>query len=485
MAPQLKRFTDEQIERANRVDIVDYARSQGLELKRAGKSYRVANYSGGFYITPEKNSWNWFNEERGGGVVQLCMELENKTWPEAVRTLLNEDMEPIRHTREWKPEPEPQKEFHLPSSNDNYRHVFAYLIKSRGIDATVLKEMVDKKYIYENTKNSCVFVGRDKDGIPRHASVRSTNTQGKAFKQDVPGSKKEFSFSISGTSGTLNVFEAPIDALSYMSLQRLYGKQTNDSYLSLGGVTDKALERFLNDYDIDKIRVCTDADEAGEKAVARIYEKYHEQYKIVRHRPQHKDFNEDLIALRQQQKMQEQNNIQQPSQNQSIDKSLLQQSGISADLIKWYESKQDSFQFHNNIMTYEGSSGMMIVCENPNEVMAFMEIDRLNYTSKGSAEPYRPDDHFVTYSSVKQIAAYMEKHPSISMVGVATSRTEHGTKIFNELQSLQTHNIVVGRMAPKLTTFVQDVQQMKALETAIEQTPIEESQPDMVAGMEA
>lgn len=298
--PAAVHFTDEQINRANAVDIVGYAHSMGLELKRDGKDYRVKNYSGGFIISPEKNNWNWFEGDQGGDVVQLCMFLEDKTWQEAVGTLINEDMEPIRRAPDWKPKEEPPKEFNLPPKNNTDRHVYAYLIKTRGIDVEIVKDMLDKGYIYENQYRSCVFVGRDNEGVPRHASVRSTNTTGTAYKKDVSGSQKKYSFSISGTSGILNVFEAPIDALSYMSLQKLQGKPLNDSYVALGGVTDKALERYLEDHkDIQQITVCTDGDEAGEKAADRISEKYGEQYKIVRQRSQHKDFNEDLTAIMQ------------------------------------------------------------------------------------------------------------------------------------------------------------------------------------------
>lgn len=298
--PVAVHFTDEQINRANAVDIVDYARSMGLELKRDGKEYRVKDYSGGFIISPEKNNWNWFGGHQGGGVVQLCMFLENKTWQEAVGTLLNEDMEPIRRAPDWKPKEEPPKEFNLPPKNNTDKHVYAYLTKTRGIDAEIVKDMLDKGYIYENQHRSCVFVGRDKEGVPRHASVRSTNTVGKAYKKDVSGSQKKYSFSISGTSGNLNVFEAPIDALSYMSLQKLQGKPVNDSYVALGGVTDKALEQYLEDHkDIRQITVCTDGDEAGEKASERIREKYGTDYEIVRERSLHKDFNEDLVGIMQ------------------------------------------------------------------------------------------------------------------------------------------------------------------------------------------
>ncbi len=315
MAYEPRRFTEEQIERANRVDVVDYARSMGMEIQKNGNWYK-AKHKIGLYFHRGGNTWHWVGRDTGGrGAISLCMELENKTWVEAVKTLLNEDMEPIRHTSDWKPEPETPREFHLPHQNDTYRHVFAYLTKTRGIDSGILKTMVDKGYIYENTQKSCVFVGRDKDGVAKHASIRSTNTYSEAFKQDVPGSQKAYSFSISGTSGTLNVFEAPIDALSYMTLQKLHGKQINDSYVALGGVTDKALERFLADHkDIEKVRVCTDHDEAGEMAVVRIYEKYGQDYKVTRHRPTNKDFNADLVAIRQKERMKQQEKSQSKEQ---------------------------------------------------------------------------------------------------------------------------------------------------------------------------
>jgi len=291
-------FNRTRYERASSVNILDYARSQGLELKRNGRDYRVANFSGGFIISPDKNNWNYFTADAGGGVIQLCMFLENKTLQEAVDTLVNEDMDMIRHSIEWKPAPEEPKEFILPERNHTNSHVMEYLTQIRGIDKEIVQTMIDQDYIYENTYKSCVFVGRDKEGIPRHASVRSTNTQGDAYKKDVFGSQKKYSFSIPGTSGTLNVFEAPIDVLSYMSIRKMSGEQMNDSYLSLGGTSDKALEQYLEDHnDIKEIKVCTDADEAGNKAAEKIQEKYGDQYRIIREKAMHKDFNEDLIAI--------------------------------------------------------------------------------------------------------------------------------------------------------------------------------------------
>lgn len=316
-------YTDEQIARANAVDIVEYARSQGLELKRVGRDYRVSNFSGGFLITPEKNNWNWFAENKGGGVVQLCMELEHKNWQDAIGTLIQEDMVAIQRPELQNRQPEKPKEFYLPEHNNTTKHVYAYLTKTRKIDADIVKQMFGRKLLYENKQRSCVFVGYDKEGVARHASVRSTNTYGNVYKKDVSGSQKKYSFSVPGKSNVLNVFKAPIDALSYMTLQKMNGIERKDSYLALGGVSLTALDQYLQDHpEIKAIRICTDNDEAGQRTVVHIAEKYKEQYKVTRHTPKAKDFNEDLVSFVNKNDIQQPVNCQIAVTNDQADKSL-------------------------------------------------------------------------------------------------------------------------------------------------------------------
>lgn len=316
-------YTDEQIARANAVDIVEYARSQGLELKRVGRDYRVSNFSGGFLITPEKNNWNWFAENKGGGVVQLCMELEHKNWQDAIGTLIQEDMVAIQRPELQNRQPEKPKDFHLPEHNNTTKHVYAYLTKTRKIDADIVKQMFGRKLLYENKQRSCVFVGYDKEGVARHASVRSTNTYGNVYKKDVSGSQKKYSFSVPGKSNVLNVFEAPIDALSYMTLQKMNGIERKDSYLALGGVSLTALDQYLQDHpEIKAIRICTDNDEAGQRTVVHIAEKYKEQYKVTRHTPKAKNFNEDLVSFVNKNDIQQPVNCQIAVTNDQADKSL-------------------------------------------------------------------------------------------------------------------------------------------------------------------
>lgn len=515
---EIKMFSDEQVERANRVDVVDYVRSLGYEIKRSGKWYK-AKGQGGLYFYRPANTWHWETQADGGrGAISLCMKLEDKDWRDAVKTLLGEEMNAIRHTQDWKPEPEPPKEFKLPSQNDTYRHVFAYLIHTRGIDEKIVKDMVDKKLIYENTQRSCVFVGRDKDGIAKHASVRSTNTARKAFKQDVIGSQKAFSFSISGTSGTLNVFEAPIDVLSYMSLQKEHGLKNDDSYVALGGVTDKALQRFLEEYpDIKKIRICTDHDEAGEGAACRIYEKYHERFKITRHRPTHKDFNEDLVALKYPERtkakkqdiekekevqtdkradqMQGNKELEKQAAEQSIasendgqpheqttekkaDDSMqvLQQAGVSRKVITWYQNGPDVMPMSAEHFQIKGTSSTVFVCENPVEVFSVMELRMRIYQMKYGKDDYVANDNYLVYSGIHQFNQYMQEHPNITKVCLCGGQTAGGRRLNKEIAEGINCDKQIIPCEPEMNTYAELLAMQNAVKEVMKQTPANDQQ---------
>ena len=118
----------------------------------------------------------------------------------------------------------------------------------------------------EAAHHNAVFVGRDESGIPRYAHQRDTAGN---FRLDVKGSDKAFNFCYRGAGERLFVFEAPIDLLSFLCLfKKGWPKQ---SYLSLGGVGEKALLRFLSDRpDIQTVYLCLDSDQAGNDACSRL-----------------------------------------------------------------------------------------------------------------------------------------------------------------------------------------------------------------------
>jgi hypothetical protein len=297
MSNNQRLFTDEQIDQANRMNLIAYAKSRGHDLKRiSNNSYKLPGY-GGFFISGDGTKWNWFSQNKGGGAIQFIMEMEGKSWVDAVKELLGITNDEFLVVARKKEVTEKGKLI-LPKKNDTYKHIFAYLIKSRFIDNDVVADFVDKKMLYEDISRNCVFVGFNDKHEPAYASRRSTRTVGEVFKGDVRNSDKSWPFHYSGSSDTVCVFEAPIDLMSYLSLLKLHGIEEFEHHLiSLGGVTDKALQRFLKlNKKIDTIMLCLDNDQAGHDACLQINEKYGNDYKLLRHKPKGKDFNEDLVA---------------------------------------------------------------------------------------------------------------------------------------------------------------------------------------------
>jgi hypothetical protein len=291
-----KKFTEEQIEKVNHINIISYAQSKGYSLERISKSsYKIPGY-GGLFINSDGSKWNWFSKDVGGGTIQFVMEMEGKSWVDAVKELLGitqDELPLISMVKEDKH----RGEMRLPEKNDTYKHLFAYLIKSRRIDQDIVTEFVDRKLIYEDKYRNCVFVGYNNNQEPAYASLRSTRTIGDSFRGDVRNSDKSIPFHYPGSGSTVCVFEASIDLMSYLSLLRIHGiEEFNHALISLGGVSDKGLQSFLNQHnDIDTIMLCLDNDQAGHDACSKINERYGSKYKMLRHKPKNKDFNEDLI----------------------------------------------------------------------------------------------------------------------------------------------------------------------------------------------
>jgi DNA primase len=103
----------------------------------------------------------------------------------------------------------------------------------------------------------------------------------------VTGSDKSYGFCYRGKGTELYVFEAAIDLLSHIALYPAGWKE--HSYLSLGGVSPKALERFLSEReDIESVFIATDNDEAGNNAAEKLAELLPKNLSVYRLLPQAK-----------------------------------------------------------------------------------------------------------------------------------------------------------------------------------------------------
>ena len=296
-------FTEEQKVIANSVDLADFLRLRGEKLERAGREYKlIYNDGSGSHdsITIRGSTWFDHKNQVGGGAIKFMQYHYGMDFPTAVQELLEQRIEPLSTVPQRKASHEEKpREFKLPEANENMHRVFAYLIKQRFIASNIISFFAKNHTLYEDKKHhNAVFVGVDEDGVPRQAHKRGTVTFGKSFRQTVEGSDTKYSFSHFSKSNKLFVFEAPIDMLSYLTLNPQ--EWQNHSYIAMNGVYENAVLTALKGHsNLSEIVICTDNDIGGIDAADRLKDiLYENNYKnILRILPKNKDFNEDLKQL--------------------------------------------------------------------------------------------------------------------------------------------------------------------------------------------
>ena len=279
-------YTQAQIDKANAVDLEKFLRAQGETLVRSGKEYRWKAHDS---LTVCGNKWFRHSQSKGGLPVDFVMEFYGRSFPEAVQMLTGE---PGEVQPEANPAPSPA--FRLPLRNVTNANILNYLTQERKLSPSLVNFFIAAGDIYEDSSHhNVVFVGRDADGHPRYASSRGIQEK---FRQDAAGAEKAFGFAHRGTDKQLLVFEAPIDLLSFIELFPKNWQQHN--YLSLGGVSGKALRQFLSERpDVERVFLCLDSDKAGEDACKRLAGLLPDTVSVTRIQPCMKDWN-DVLAHR-------------------------------------------------------------------------------------------------------------------------------------------------------------------------------------------
>lgn len=289
-------FTEEQKQRAASVDLEEFLRCRGEKLLASGREKRLARDHS---VTIRGNEWYDHAEERGGHAVSFVQRFYHLSYPEAVTMLLGGELGTVYPSAEERAE-EPPKPFVLPPANSNMRRVYAYLVKHRNIDRSVVAHFARERLLYEDAKyHNAVFVGTDEEGVPRHAHKRSTNSYGKAFRLNVEGCNPRYSFHHMGTDESLYVFEAPIDMLSYITLHPEDWQR--HSYVACCGTSIQPVAKMLERMpQIHTVLLCLDNDEAGHLANQRMMAQLEADYTVERLVPENKDWNDDLTTVREQ-----------------------------------------------------------------------------------------------------------------------------------------------------------------------------------------
>lgn len=284
----MSHYTQEQIETANRTDLVDFLNIHGEKLKRCGAQYLWEKHQ----VWIRGNRWYTHYDSIGGYAIGFVMKYYAFGFQNAVAELLGsgttQDNAPAISTQ--KP-----RELIVPEANKTMNRVYAYLMQERFIAREVISFFAHHKLLYEDAKyHNCIFVGTDEKGVPRHIHRRGTMG---SFKQTETGSKADYSFHHNGASDWLFVFEAPIDMLAFITLHPENWQQ--HSYVALCSVSERAiLHRLKVNPQLKIIVLCLDHDNAGRAACVRITGilKDHGYADVRLLHSQNKDWGEDTKA---------------------------------------------------------------------------------------------------------------------------------------------------------------------------------------------
>lgn len=311
-------YTAEQYAAAKRNNnALEYARRQGYDLVREGKFYRLRDHDS-LVFTPA-GKWFWNSRQLHGSALEFLIHCEGRSFPEAVLILAGETARPLdpgsRPGLPSKPggdPPAPTVEFKLPPRSGDMRRMVGYLCRERKLDYRLVKEMITQGGVYESVfrttsgkelHNAC-FVSYDNLGIPVSAYQRGITT-GSTYKGEVPGSSKDWGWLLSGKRPTkLYIFEAAIDAASYVTLRLRQGKYPldNGDYLALGGLSFVPIQNYIDRHpNIEEITLLLDGDAPGQTAAARFQAALEELgYQVKALLPPFgKDWNDTLRAVSQ------------------------------------------------------------------------------------------------------------------------------------------------------------------------------------------
>ena len=290
-------ITEEQKERANRVNLPHFLMSQGFDLKKSGREYiwkehdsvNIKDNSPG-----EKGQWYRFSTGQGGDNIGFLQEFCGLSFKEAVEALNGEHYDrsfaPYYHEKQ-----QSASNINLAENSDSKR-VFAYLCKTRGLDYDIIADLVRSGKISQEQKTGNVlFKYFDDSGKIIGAEKVGTSTEHK-FKGIAQGSDSSHSFEIvRGTGKNAYFFESAIDLLSYLQMHK---DIDNCRLVSMMGVKPNIVVDTMKRHNIapENIYICSDNDKAGNDFAGKLQHQYPDMKRISTPE-KYKDWNDMLRGI--------------------------------------------------------------------------------------------------------------------------------------------------------------------------------------------
>jgi hypothetical protein len=305
-------YSNEQINHAASISVLSVAEKIfGADIKRVGRdSYRVEGHGlGGLEITPSKNAYYHFSEQKGGiGALHFLMNFMKREFSEAMHELGEIESMPeykASHSTDTFSS-EDKKDFFEPQHAENNSRVYAYMCKTRKISPEVVHRMIKAGLLYQDIYGNATFLHKDEQGKTIGAELTGTATDVRFKKNYGTGC---LDYDGVPNPSTAFIFESGIDMMSYMTL---HPEHSGAKFISMAGLKHSYIDEIAEKNPNMTICLCVDNDEAGQtfsKNLSLSFCENGRQNKILAsselRKNSVKDFNELLKLQRQLQRQQE------------------------------------------------------------------------------------------------------------------------------------------------------------------------------------
>ena len=239
---------------AKSLDILEVARSLGMEMKRKShREYYWAEHDS-FKIDTVKNTWHWYSQNVFGDTINLVQQMQNVSYKDAM-VFLETGSFP-----EAKPVEEERKPFNytLAPYEQPFVEARAYLKEIRGLSDDTIDFFLEKGVLAQAKR-------KDKDGVIEDVLVfkyldRNQQLVGASLQGLVPdqerhpgkGYLKQIMYQSEAISGLnvsigsperLIVTEAPIDLMSYYELHK--GELNDVRLVAMEGLKEGVLSHYV------------------------------------------------------------------------------------------------------------------------------------------------------------------------------------------------------------------------------------------------
>lgn len=240
--------------KAKSLDILEVARSLGMEMKRKShREYYWAEHDS-FKIDTVKNTWHWYSQNFRGDTINLVQQMRNVSYKEAM-VFLETGSFP-----EAKPVEEERKPFNytLAPYEQPFVEARAYLKEIRGLSDDTIDFFLEKGVLAQAKR-------KDKEGVLEDVLVfkyldRNQQLVGASLQGLVPdqerhpgkGYLKQIMYQSEAISGLnvsigsperLIVTEAPIDLMSYYELHK--GELNDVRLVAMEGLKEGVLSHYV------------------------------------------------------------------------------------------------------------------------------------------------------------------------------------------------------------------------------------------------